>query len=84
MAKVPSKVYSITVLSNDLPDDALRACAIACGIAMNNYFQSAHMPTAIKGDPNTIFGKSWDICQRVDDWKSYRDSLNKSPTHSGR
>ena len=75
--EIPSKIYCVTVLSGDLPDDALRACAIACGIAINNYFQSAHMPTAVKGNPDTIFGKSWDVCQRVDDWSEYRKRMKR-------
>lgn len=63
---VDSKVYDCVVFSRDLPEEALQLCAVAVGVALNNFFHSAHMPLAVRNDDDTIFGRSWDVTQRVD------------------
>lgn len=77
MADIESTIYSCTVFSSNLPADALAQASVAVGVVMNNYFKSAHMPLAVKANEDTIFGKSWDITQRVDHW----DAL-KNPAHA--
>lgn len=64
---IKSKVYDCMVISRDLPEEALQLCAVACGVALNNYFHSAHMPLAVRNNDDTIFGRSYDVTQRVDE-----------------
>lgn len=74
---IESTIYHCMVLSSDLPDEAIAQVAVAAGIVMNNYYRSPHMPLAVKANEDTIFGKSWDITQRVDHWNPA-----KNPSHA--
>lgn len=73
---IPMEYYNLTISTrDDLPDEVLHSCAVACAIVLNSYRSSNFMPVAVKNQPDWFFGKSWSVCHRF--YKPHAHDLKK-------
>ena len=78
MARIKTNQYSLMISSFNLPHEVLQACAVACGVVLANYYPSELMPLAVKYD-DTIFGRSWTVSHRVQDWEAKSNKTDNEP-----